>query len=467
MAPGEFTANGVGKPSGTDGIAMTDQDKATSGLATVIHLGAGSGARLADFQTMGAAKIVLLEPAAEAARSLARQTSGTPGLTMRQAVIGSSAGENTLNCWNLARLNSRRDPTALLKELFPGLRLKERQPVAVIPPAQLVEEIGGITRPALLVVQDPGSEMDLLQAWKADGLLDRIDRIELHAPEAALYDEGATSAELEAWLVDEGFAVTARDSDDPDWPILHLRADHAARALAHAETQKAELKKTITERDAALKAAEDKAARQETALVEARKAAEAQQAELEKVIAERDAALKAAEDKAARQETALVEARKAAEAQQAELKKAIAERDVAFKAAEARAKNVAELRDEIARLTDELLRSQFDVRRLTQDMGLSLRARDRLEADLHDLRSRHAQVLAVSQQQDALLRQLTPRLQRAAAELQALSVDEPHAAQLRRPGDDDDDTYPAGLDPDASGAQPKRATTRARKGRRT
>ena len=428
MAPGEFTANGVGKPSGTDGIAMTDQDKATSGLATVIHLGAGSGARLADFQTMGAAKIVLLEPAAEAARSLARQTSGTPGLTMRQAVIGSSAGENTLNCWNLARLNSRRDPTALLKELFPGLRLKERQPVAVIPPAQLVEEIGGITRPALLVVQDPGSEMDLLQAWKADGLLDRIDRIELHAPEAALYDEGATSAELEAWLVDEGFAVTARDSDDPDWPILHLRADHAARALAHAETQKAELKKTITERDAALKAAEDKAARQETALVEARKAAEAQQAEL---------------------------------------KKAIAERDVAFKAAEARAKNVAELRDEIARLTDELLRSQFDVRRLTQDMGLSLRARDRLEADLHDLRSRHAQVLAVSQQQDALLRQLTPRLQRAAAELQALSVDEPHAAQLRRPGDDDDDTYPAGLDPDASGAQPKRATTRARKGRRT
>ena len=407
---------------------MADQDKATSGLATVIHLGAGSGARLADFQTMGAAKIVLLEPAAEAARSLARQTSGTPGLTMRQAAIGSSAGEGVLNCWNLARLNSRRDPTALLQELFPGLRLKERQPVTVIPPAQLVDEIGGITRPALLVIQDPGCEKDILQAWKSDGLLDRIDRIELHAPEAALYDEGATSAELEAWLVDEGFAVTARDSDDPDWPILHLRADHAARALAHAETQKAELKKTITERDAALKAAEDKAARQETALAEARKAAEAQQAEL---------------------------------------KKAIAERDVAFKAAEARAKNVAELRDEIARLTDELLRSQFDVRRLTQDMGLSLRARDRLEADLHDLRSRHAQVLAVSQQQDDLLRQLTPRLQRAATELQALSVDDPRAAQLRRPGDDDADRYPAGLDPEASGTQPKRTATKARKGRKT
>jgi len=508
MAGVETSYTGVGVTRERGGIAMEDQDKTASALGTLIHLGAGNGARLADFGAMGVRKIVLLEPAAAAARRLDGRTTGMRDLTVRHGAIGPTQGEGVLNCWNLPRLNSRCDPAPLLPELFPGLRLKERQPVPVITPAQLVAEIGGIARPSLLVVEDPGSEMAILQAWKADGLLDRIDRIELHSPEAALYEQGTTRAELEDWLVAEGFAVTARDGEDPDWPVLHLRADHAARALAHAETQKAELVRTLAERDAALKTAQDKATQQEAALAEARTAAEAraktlaerdaalktaqdkatqQEAALAeartaaearaKVIAERDAALKTAQDKATQQEAALAEARTAAEARA----KTLAERDAALKtaqdkaaqqeaalaeartAAEARAKVIAELRGEIARLTDGLQRNQFDQRKLTQDLGLSLRARDRLEADLRDLRARHAQVLAVSQQQDELLRQLTPRLQRAATELQALSAGAPHAPRLRR----FTAQAPAAVPPAPSPApQPKRPAAGARKGRK-
>ena len=371
--------------------AMQDQNDLTARSATVIHLGAGRGKRLDEFRASGAVKIVLVEPMADAARALARQAAADPGVTLCHGALGKAPGEATLNCWNLAQMNSRREPTALLRDLFPGLRLQDRKPVPVLPPAQLVTDIGGIDRPACLILQDPGSEMEILQAWKADGLLDQIDRIELHAPAAVLYDGAVPCGDLEAWLIAEGFAVTARDDEDPDWPILHLRADHTARALARAETRIADLAQTLTERDTALKAAQEKIAEQETALGD-------------------------------------------------------------------RARTISALRDQVAQLTDQLQRDQYDQRRLAQDLGLSLRARDRLEADLQDLRQRHAQVLAVSQQQDALLRQLTPRLQRAAAELQMLSAGQEDAPPLPGPA--------PGVTAGRQTAKPKRSATGPRQGRK-
>ena len=406
--------------------AMQDQNDLTARSATVIHLGAGRGKRLDEFRASGAVKIVLVEPMADAARALARQAAADPGVTLCHGALGKAPGEATLNCWNLAQMNSRREPTALLRDLFPGLRLQDRKPVPVLPPAQLVTDIGGIDRPACLILQDPGSEMEILQAWKADGLLDQIDRIELHAPAAVLYDGAVPCGDLEAWLIAEGFAVTARDDEDPDWPILHLRADHTARALARAETRIADLAQTLTERDTALKAAQEKIAEQETALAEARRARD----DKAKALTERDAALKAAQDKIAEQETALGD----------------------------RARTISALRDQVAQLTDQLQRDQYDQRRLAQDLGLSLRARDRLEADLQDLRQRHAQVLAVSQQQDALLRQLTPRLQRAAAELQMLSAGQEDAPPLPGPA--------PGVTAGRQTAKPKRSATGPRQGRK-
>ncbi|SDX56378.1 hypothetical protein [Roseicitreum antarcticum] len=638
---------------------MTEHDKTPSGPRNVIHIGMGSSERLVALQDLDAGKLILIEAEAAQAATLARQAVNRTELHVIHAAIGPVDGAAKLQCWNLARLNSLHEPTPLLHTLFPGLRLKDRQSVPVLTPDQLgarideIEGTGGIAPPLHLILEVPGHELATLQAWKAADLLERTDQIELHAPEDILYVGALPRSDLEDWLVAEGFSVTSQDTEDPDWTILHLRIDRTVRALSRAEVRIAELTALSTTRDAALKAAEDRATRFEKALVDAKAAAETQAKALTerntalkasedrattfekalaetkaaaetqaKALAERDTALKASEDRAATFEKALAEAKAAAEIQakalaerdatlkasadraatfekaladakakaetqakalaerdtalkasedraatfekeladakaaaeiqakalaerdatlkasedraatfekalaetkaaaetqtkalaerNATLKasedrattfekeladakakaethakalaerdtalkasedraatfekalteakakaetqaKALAERDTALKASEGRAttfekaladakakteakeKSLAALRDRNAQLADDVQRSLFDQRKLAQDLGFAVRVQERLDTDLRDLRGQYTQLLTTKQQQENLLRQLTPRLQRAAEELQALSVGTSTTSQIRKP----------------------------------
>jgi FkbM family methyltransferase len=332
---------------------VTHSDGAFAPPQTILHLGAGTGTRLAEHRDTGASQILLVEAGAAAFAALARAAQGQPGVQAVHAAVGLVEGEGQLNCWNLARLNSLREPTDELRALYPGLRLKERQPVAVTTPARLLAAIGPILRPSVLVIETPGSEGDVIEALARDGLLEQVDRIELHAPEIPLYADAPARSDLEGVLRQAGFDLAGRSLDDPDWPILHFRADHAARALARAEAQVAQLTAALADRDAALAAATDRAATLDGALAEAhREAAEAQRSlselqaghaqlvdkaawrksELDRLtaaLADRDAALAAATDRAATLDGALAEARATAHAQSL----ALADREAALASA--------------------------------------------------------------------------------------------------------------------------------------
>lgn len=264
---------------------------------TFIHVGAGAGKRLAEFQHHEPDKIVLVEAERSAAARLTQKNASASHLQVIQAALGREEGEAELSLWNFARLNSTQEPTSELHELFPGLIRKERQSVPVITPARLMSEVGPVKRPLSVILETPGYEMVFLEACKADGVLDQIDQLELLAAEEVLYEGAATRAELEAWLSDEGFVVTLRDEEDADWTVLHLVADQKARALLRAQARidalnenVASLEATLSEMHAALTAANERAEQHESALSAAADAKA-------KALAERDAALKSATEK--------------------------------------------------------------------------------------------------------------------------------------------------------------------------
>ena len=346
-----------------------------------IHIGAGTGKRLAELQKHDPDKIVLVEADRNAAARLTQKSASASNVQVIRAALGKEERDAELSLWNFSRLNSTQEPTPALYELFPGLIRKERQIVPVITPAQLLSEMGTVARPMALILEAPGNEMNILNACRADGMLDQIDQLEILAAEEAFYDGAVTRAELEAWLSDEGFDVTLRDEADADWTVLHLQADQKARALARAETRietlrtsLASLETTLSETQAELKAAKERAELQEAALSEARAETEAKA----KTLAERDAALKAANDKISGIETSMLDLEK-------QRHSAVQKRDEAV--------------------------STLDFQTRFQAM---------LQVDLENLRGRLEQSETQRQRQEDLLGKLTAKLSLAAEYLRQL-----------------------------------------------
>ncbi len=438
-------------------------DPALTASGTLVHIGAGSGERLAAQQSSGLSRIVLVEPDPELAAALIRQTRGEPRIEVLPLAVAGADGEATLEVMNFPDLSSLRRPNAALRGLFPGLRARAQPVVEVLSPATLLARLGPLDQPLHVILEAAGAEQEILTGWKAAGALAQIDRLELRCGEEPFHDGAAGRAALENWLAAEGFALDRRDQTDPDWPVLHLRAD------AHARAQTA----ALTEARTALQALESRAQQAETALTEAEARAHAAAASaatrlaaLEQSLAQAQSALaaKAASlseaearisgttDRATSLDTALAEAKtalatkataltdaeaklKAATDRSATLDKALTEAKAALetkttalteteKLATSRNTRIDELDKTIAALRSQLSQANADLKNSRRYQSLALRLQMTLQGDLRDLQGRFEAVQAIKLEQDDLLRQLTPRLREAARQLQTLALAE-------------------------------------------
>ncbi|GGZ85737.1 hypothetical protein GCM10011617_00170 [Novosphingobium arvoryzae] len=93
--------------------------------------------------------------------------------------------------------------------------------------------------------------------------------------------------------------------------------------------------------------------------------------------------------------------------------------------AEAQRKAMTQLRDEYSLLNETHLRDEYTKRRLDEDLRRALQLQEGLDSDLRDLRARYTGLLEIKDKQTQLLRKLTPKLQLASRELQALYVEKP------------------------------------------
>ena len=398
---------------------------------TVLHIGAHGGDRWEQLYAAGAERVLLVEPSPVLADELKRRAQGMAGVRILTAGVAAHSGRRELATMNWPNLSSLRRPTEALHALFPGLRTISREEVPVVDPASLLAELGEIARPFWLIVDAPGQEMDILAGLKSAGALDQIDRLELRCGAEVFYEGSAARPEIETWLADEYFVLDHSDEPDPDWPVLHLRADHSARALQIAKARiaviEAELQESLNAGDQRAKKAEDRVAELESALAEATATADARAKELtdtgqrlEKAT-ERGQAL---DKKVAQLESALAEATAAADARAKELTDTRQRLEKATERGQTLDKKVAELQNRNASLTDEVQRTMLDIRRARQDLAIALRQQDRQQAELSELRSRFETEKSVREDQADLLRQLTPRLREAARQLQTLSPPE-------------------------------------------
>ncbi|MDP2355748.1 MAG: hypothetical protein Q8M31_06765 [Beijerinckiaceae bacterium] len=302
----------------------------------VIHVGAGSGQRVREFQQAGAKRIVLLEAEAAMAADLSKRASEDGEIHVIAAAAADKDGHGVLSIWNLPELNSLVPPKETIHQLYPSLRLIERQEVQLVGPEGMMADLGDHRGSIFLVVQAPGMEATLLNAWKATGHLDRIELLEVHCAQEPQYEGQASRVELEEWLIAEGFAVTARSLEDPDWPILYLRADHKGRDLARATSRVNELLEQLADREKALanaetklNAAADRAAVLNKGLADAKAATDAKTA----ALADVETQLKDAADRAAVLDKSLVDAKAETDAKGA----ALADAETKLKAATDRA----------------------------------------------------------------------------------------------------------------------------------
>jgi FkbM family methyltransferase len=352
--------------------------------ATLLIAGTRAGEPLDGPRIRAAGRIILVEPEERRAAALTRQAHGDPRITLHRAALGAEDGPGVLHVMNFAGMSSLRPASPALQRLLPGLRETARQEVRRLSVARLLADAGEIARPLHVVIDSPGSELDILEGFRAAGALGLIDQLELHCGTEAFQEGAADCATLERWVQKAGLIVQERDLRDPDWPLLRLRPrpgpsasllQAEAHALRSAWMQQAEELASLRRRDEALRA--ELAARAQAQQAEAAQAAEA--------LAARDQTLAEVQAQAQAQAQALHQRLNAAEAEAGALRARTAE-------------------------AVELAR---------KDVALAMRSQLLAQNDLRDLQRRHAETQTLCQRQEALLRQLTPRLQEAADHLRA------------------------------------------------
>ena len=247
-------------------------------------------------------------------------------------VLDEKSGEVELIAYNFPDLVSLASPTAALKTLLPGLREKERIAASKIDYGSLQAALKLSPDPLTIWIDLPGEEAAILDALAKIDVLDRTEEIVLRCGVEAFFVGADDEAHIRQRLMERGFAVTATNDDDPDWPELVCCADLQARRIAKLEGEletvasscsgfESELRTTIgqlsaatAEREALRKALDQSRTTQETL--------DRTLSEMQATISARDVSLHASEATIEKLTADLTEARTAADARAKELAEA-------------------------------------------------------------------------------------------------------------------------------------------------
>ncbi len=317
---------------------------------------------------------------------------------MLELGLAAEDGQGDLRQMNFAALNSFHDPNAALRALFPGLKELRRHSVTLLTPASLLNRIGAQGTVIDLVLDSPGSEMQVLLAWKAAGALKHIRKLVVRCGSEPFFDGASGCADIDAWLSAEGFVQTAKDLTDPDWPLTHWQADPALRALkdtlSDAQSALSAKASALAEAEVQTRAAREAAQAIETQLIEISeksewrskriKELEAQYAQAAEAtaakLADADSRAQAAEDRAQTLEATLADLRAATDLQ----KKHLAE---VSETTERRQKRIEELEADLATAKSD---ADGETKARADAEAIAKAAEDRaqtLEATLADLRT--------------------------------------------------------------------------------
>lgn len=202
----------------------------------ILHIGAGLGEQAETWLDAGVKRIVLVEPNPACGPALRRLAAANPEVTVVQAALARYDGEGRLQMFSLPRHNSLRKPAGLI-DLLPGLRELGDVAVPTLTASSLLAESGDLSGKVAVILDAPGSELEILQGLDSAGALERLTRLQMICNEEPLYHGAAGRPALQDLLEQAGFSLTGRDLSDPDWPHLTFSNRQQARKITFQTTR--------------------------------------------------------------------------------------------------------------------------------------------------------------------------------------------------------------------------------------
>jgi hypothetical protein len=429
--------------------------------ASLVAVGAPDPERLEQLLEAGLGRLILAEADPERLAATETVLGEHEGGTLIPVALASETGERELVRYNQPGLRSLRPPTAALRRLFPGLRVRSRLAVSCLDPAQFLGRLGdpgALPGPVHLWIDAPGEEAALLEGFAAAGMFGHLARIDLRCPREVCFEGGEDLATLMARIPALGLSFLGSDETDPDWPVLHLASNPLVtdmRAALSAEREaratgekalKAELKTVKARATRQQGTLQDKLAASQADLKDAQKAAraaeaeaarrhEAQEAELAQAraaLTEAGKAARAAEAEAARrheaQEAELAQVVQDAEAQQARLAATLAETRKALETARQEgAVSLRELEAKLSASQDALQATVVARDALAQELA-DIRAR--AEEQEQKLKTRAGRIAQLQEARDAACAETAELAERCATQERRLSEQEAKIARL-------------------------------------
>ncbi|MDN5849541.1 MAG: hypothetical protein L0H63_07840, partial [Nitrococcus sp.] len=345
---------------------------ANEGFSTIVHIGAGNGAELDDYQHISFERLVLVEGDTETAEELQASVQGRDGVEVIEQVVAANAEPVMWHRYNLPALNGLLPPDDL-QRVYPRLRVSSRERLPALRLQDLLDRVAvDPARSNLLVLDVPGLQ-DALLAELADAQLHAFEWIAIGSCGATCNEGGdAADAAIER-LQARCYRLEQSLDSDLDWPVSLLRRDEVQRENAQLRAQAADLGAKLQTRD---------------------KAEKERNAELERVAAERDAQTALAGEHESRVH--------GLEQERQGLATKLAESQAALKALTdekpAQEKRVAELQAQLEALSqarDEQAKLAVDrnsmIQKLTRERDDQGKRAAEQKAQLEKLREEHAQ----------------------------------------------------------------------------
>lgn len=177
-------------------------------LASVVDIGANVGQFSLLVRALHpAARIVAFEPLPEAAARYRQVFDGDGRVTLHEAAVSPEAGTATMHVSAAADSSSLLPISKRQSELFPGTEEVGTTDVAVGPLDQFVN-VSEIQAPAMLKIDVQGFELEVLRGSVT--LLPSFDHVYVEASFEALYEDQALFADVEVFLVSQGFEEVGR-----------------------------------------------------------------------------------------------------------------------------------------------------------------------------------------------------------------------------------------------------------------
>ena len=191
--------------------------------AALIMIGAGEADDLPNNWQHAYDRLILVEPIPERAAELRARFANTANAEVVEAAITGDAEcdeMTTLQIFSWQAVSSRHAPADLLN-LFPGLEVDRALRVRAITLSDLLESCQlDANADNGLMVDAPGDGHAIARSLIDSQWHEAFTWLRVHEAASGLYANAAGPDPIADALTDAGFTQNARDTEDPEWPLL-------------------------------------------------------------------------------------------------------------------------------------------------------------------------------------------------------------------------------------------------------